>query len=188
MVDHYHRQACLILLLAGTFFVGPLISEVGAQPTQDDRGNRVELLVGGGDAWTPRECYTCKVATFDVGVTYWGRNHWGISARHEFRPDDYVDNPYASPPYPIFLNLQISSVTARRRWFQDNGAEFDFGFGMAAGSLGGSFIIGFVPAELFVGRKVFRHIGVKGGVSLACFFGDGCGMRSRLVGLAVIGF
>lgn len=143
----------------------------GAQP-----GDWVELQVGGGRA--APGCGECLLAAFDVGVTFWGRNHWGISARHEFSPRDSIDSPY-------------SSLTARRRWLMDDGTEFDLGFGITAGSLVDrkALIVGFVPLDLLVGRKLSRHIGVKGGYSLGCLYGDGdCLWRARVVGFAVIGF
>ena len=149
----------------------------------------MELLVGGGDAWA-EWCDVCSLATYEIGVAFWGRNQWGISARHEFNPRDFVDYPLSGGDVKrVFLNTRISSVTAHRRWFLGEKTEFDIGFGITWGLLiDDEFLIGVVPFELLVGRKLSRRVGIKAGYSHGLFIGERIVRRPKVVGFAVIGF
>ena len=161
---------------------GPMALAVGAQPH-----NRVELQLGGGISWT-QSCNVCSLASYEVGVTSWGRNHWGVSARHEFRPRYSVDDSLSDGSVErSSLNIRISTLTVRRRWFRNNGTELDFGFGMGWASLNGA-NAWVVPIDVFLGRKLSRHIGVKGGVSLGYLIAGRIATRPKAVGFAVIGF
>ena len=161
------------LLLAGTFLVGPLTGDVGAQPR-----NRVELLAGGGAGITNSNWNGFSPAAAELGATFWWNDDWGVSGRHEFH----------AIPDSSYFDGRFSTVTLRRRWLLNDDFELDLGFGAAIVTGRGWLTGGAVPLELLVGRKLSRHFGIKGGYRHEIYLGDGLVHRPRFVGLAVIGF
>ena len=138
MVDHYCRKTCFTFFLAG----GLLTSTVSAQP-----GNRVELLVGAGNAWTPEcsvnatamtVCDVYSLELYEIGATIWWSDYWGVAWRYEFNPREYFPQlpPFTSYGVDPFgrRNTRGHAWTVRRRWFRD-GAEFDLGLGMGGCSM-----------------------------------------------------
>ena len=168
-----------VLLLAGTFLVGPLTGALYAQPNY-----QVELLVGGSGGYSNSNWNGFSPPAFELGATLWFNDNWGISGRHEF----HLLSDSSGRLRQSYYDRRFSNVTLRRRWPIGDAFELDFGFGGAVITGRGQPTGGAVPFEVLIGRRLSRHFGVKGGYRHEMYWGDIIVHRGRLVGFAVIGF
>ncbi|MCY4059999.1 MAG: hypothetical protein OXG44_18600 [Gammaproteobacteria bacterium] len=179
-----------------------------AAPVAAQSRNVIELQAGLGGVWhtnTPT-----SLGAFTASAVYWPRERFGIAVRHVRAPGDSFST---APPlvgggeyFSGRGRLHFTSVTARFRWFVGDGSwEINLGTGaMVDGQIDTIVTVydqtgaeriavrleeqfpGYVALELFVGRKVWRSLGVKVGATYAAAAAD-IGVSRQLVGLLTLG-
>lgn len=170
---------CVVVLLV----MGAPVTQTAAQPGDLPR---LELHVGGGylDARASREQSPPSGGTVELGAVGWLTDHWGVAAQHTRPPTAVYNWPYLDGRRTWVDNAdgRYTAITARYRRFTDAGIELNVGVGWFGGSYVRTEIlrdpdreerwwryrvpgVGFT-AELLLGYRLFRHLGVKAGVAV----------------------
>ena len=171
-------RRCVVVL----FVMGAPVTQAAAQP---DDPPRLELHVGSGylDARASREQSPPSGGTVELGVVGWLTDHWGVAARHTRPPTAVYNRTYLEGrTWVDNADGRYTAITARYRRFTDAGIELSIGLGWFSGSYVRREILRYpdheerwrrrrVPgvgftAELLLGYRLFRHLGVKAGVAV----------------------